>query len=119
MAGPLYEGNCGYTGISTLGTTTVDPGPTPADPGYAGRFGVCYGFILNTAGTAGMAVAIYDVQRVATGTGTVTNTNNIMNGTLTAAGQVLQGANGVGIRYKGDLVVVTSGTAGAGNLLWD
>jgi hypothetical protein len=118
MPGQLYNNNCQYTAISTLGTTTVDQGASNADPGLAGRWGVFYGFSVLSTGTAGMVVTAYDL--VTSLTGTATTTNTIMVGTATAPGQFLQaGAPGVGVRYKGSLVVVTSGTAGAGLSLWD
>jgi archaellum component FlaG (FlaF/FlaG flagellin family) len=120
MPGQLFNNNCQYTAISTIGTTTVDQGPPPTDPGIAGRWGVFYGFAVTGTGTAGMGVTAYDLQVVVTGTGTITNSTALMVGTATAPGQVLQaGVAGVGIRYKGSLVVVTSGTAGAGLSLWD
>jgi hypothetical protein len=120
MPGPLFNNNCQYTVINTIGTTTVDPGATPADPGYAGRWGVFYGYTATSTGTAGMVVTAYDIQQVPTGTGTVTTTNTIMNGTATAPGQTIQaGIAGIGVRYKGSLVIITTGTAGAGLSLWD
>lgn len=120
MPGQLYNNNCQYTQISTIGTTTLDAGPPATDPGIAGRWGVFYGFTVLSTGTAGMVVTAYDIVTAVTGTGTVVTTNTIMVGTGTAPGQFLQaGAPGVGVRYKGSLVVVTSGTAGAGLSLWD
>jgi hypothetical protein len=120
MPGQLYNNNCQYTLISTIGTTTVDAGATPADPGYAGRWGVFYGYTATSTGAAGMVVTALDIQQVATSTGTVTNTNTIMSGTATAVGQTLTaGIAGIGVRYKGSLVIVTTGTAGAGLSLWD
>lgn len=120
MPGQLYNNNCQYTPISTIGTTTVDAGATPADPGYAGRWGVFYGYVATSTGTAGMVVTALDIVVTPTGTGTVTSTTTIMNGTATAPNQqLLAGIAGIGVRYKGSLVVVTTGTAGAGLSLWD
>jgi hypothetical protein len=113
---PLFLDNCNYTGISTIGTATVNPGPASVEPGY---FGVLYGFLVNGTGTAGMGIIAYDLQTVVTGTGTVTNTNTLMVGTATAPGQVISGPQSLGIRYRGSLVIVTSGTAGNVNALWD
>lgn len=47
-------------------------------------------------------------------------TNTLLNGTGTAVGQrFLAGLEGVGVRAKGALVAITTGTAGAYNALWD
>lgn len=116
MAGPpTFEGNCGYTPSGTLGTQTLNPGPAAPGLGQAANpQGVLYGYVMNSAGTAGMGVTFLDVIPGATVT-----TNTLLSGTLTAAGQSLQALNGVGIRYRGALILVTTGTAGAGNSLWD
>jgi hypothetical protein len=120
VARPLYQGNCNYTPISTLGTLTLSPGPASVEPGYYGAF---YGFnVINsgTATTSGMVCSVYDVQQVVTGTGTNTVTNTLMSGTATGAGQVLAAAPGeLGIRYKGSLIIITTGTACGVNALWD
>lgn len=120
MAAPLGQANCQYTAISTIGTMTVNAGPTPADPGYAGRYGIFYGFAVTGTGTAGMGITALDVVVAMTGTGTTTVTNTLMVGTATAPGQVLSAApQGIGIRYRGSLIIITTGTAGAGLSLWD
>lgn len=117
MPGPLYNGNCNYTPISTLGTTTVNPGPAAAGQSFAGVF---YGFNVLSTGTAGMGLAAYDIFTTVTGTGTVTSTNQLLAATTTGPGQVVSAAPGeLGIRYRGSLVVVTTGTAGGVNALWD
>lgn len=118
MPGQLYQGNCNYTAISTIGTSTVDPGPTQNDPGLVGRWGVFYGFNVLSTGTAGMVVTALDLVANVNNTNTVTNT--LFTGTATAPGQVVGAApNGLGIRYKGTLLVVTTGTAATVNALWD
>ena len=120
MAPPIGRGNCNYTLISTIGTTTINQGPSVSDPGYAGRYGVFYGYVATGTGTAGMGVTALDLVVNATGTGTTTATNTIMSGTATGVNQqLLAGIAGIGVRYRGSLVIVTSGTAGAGLSLWD
>ena len=124
MPPPLYQGNCNYTPNGTaVGTGTINPGP-PAGPapGQAAPAtpGVFYGYTATSTGTAAMGVTVYDVVTVITGTGTVTTTNPLMNGTATAPGQILTpGPAGVGVRYRGALVYITTGTVGGGNFLWD
>ena len=59
----------------------------------------------------------YDVY--VSGTSTITNT---LNATQTAAATGFQanpGPGGTGVRYNGSLVIVTGGTPGAWNVLWD
>lgn len=117
MPAPLGQGNCQYTAITTIGTQTVDPGATAADPGAAGRYGVLYGFNLYAAGTAAVVVTYYDVvTNQATG---VVSTNTLLSGTASAAGANVAPPGNVGIRYKGTLLLITTGTAGSGNTLWD
>lgn len=118
MPGQLYQGNCNYTAISTLGTTTVNAGANAANPGAAGAWGVFYGFNVLSTGTAGVTVTAIDIVINPTGGGTSTNTLYVATGT--APGQVLAAAPaGLGVRYKGSLVIVTSGTAGTINAMWD
>lgn len=118
MPGQLYQGNCGYTVISTIGTTTVNAGPSANDPGAAGRWGVFYGLSVLSTGTAGMGVTAVELIINPSSGGTTTNT--LFVGTATAPGQVIAAAPaGLGIRYKGSLVVVTSGTAASINAMWD
>lgn len=112
----LSEGNCQYTPISTSGTTTVDPGRTDGNPPGQPP-GAFYGFEVLAVGTSWVVTAL-DIIVQATGTGTTTTTNTIATGTASAQGQIV-GPSPLGIRYKGSLVIVTSGTAGAGNALWD
>lgn len=95
-----------YTQINTNGTTTVNPNP-----------GFYYG--LNAIGLGTLwAASVYDV--VVTGTSTQTNTlaAGISIGAVGVLG--LGGPPGMGVKTKGALVVVTSGTlAGNLNCLWD
>lgn len=113
MPALLSVGNGQYTPVSTIGTQTLNqgqPGPVAPHPG------VLYGYIATSTGTAGMVVTYLDVIP----TGTSSTTNTLMVGTATAPGQILQaGVPGVGIRYRGALILVTTGTAGGGNSLWD
>jgi hypothetical protein len=118
MPPPIFEGNCGYTPITSIGTFTLNPGYRPPNPPNSP--GVFYGYVATSTGTAAMVVNAYDVQVIATGTGTTTTTNTLMSGTATAPNQqLIAGIAGVGVRYRGDLVIVTSGTAGGGLSLWD
>lgn len=117
MPAPLSQLNVRYTPLSTIGTTTVEPGAPPQDPGLAGRYCTLYG-VQCLSGTA-FGVAVYDMQVVVTGTGTITNTNTLITGTITAGQSLLPlGGSSQGVRVRGGLVVVTTGT-GTGNLAWD
>lgn len=101
-SGPIEVVNAvNYTAITTAGTTTV-----------ASNGGVFYGLNVVSIGTAFTAVS-YDIQG--------TTTNNIVGISTAAALGVLGGAApaGVGVRFTGSLVVVTAGTAGQYNALWD
>jgi hypothetical protein len=112
---PLYEGNCNYTpSLSTLGTQTVAGGDPAGQPG---RYGVLYGYNLVSAGTAAMVVTYYDVVTDVATQGVTTNT--LFVGTASAAGAAVAPLNGVGVRFRGNLVLVTTGTVGNGNTLWD
>lgn len=107
-SGLAYSSGCAnYTTISTAGTSTVD-----SNPGG----GVLYGFYCLSVGTT-WTVTAYDVYV----TGTTTNTGQLI-ATQTAAATGFQanpGSGGTGVRYNGNLVVVTSGTPGSWNVLWD
>lgn len=89
------------TALSTAGTTTVD----------ATGMGVFYGFNVISIGTSFTAQA-FDV--VGTSSLALTGTN-----TATAIGQAFSGGPVAGVRYAGNLVVVTTGTGGIINTLWD
>lgn len=107
MPAQLGVGNCQYTAISTAGTTTLNQGqagPIAASPG------VLYGLVTVDAGT-GFAATVLDIL------GSTTNT--LMSGTGSAGQRFPAGLEGVGVRYRGALVVVSSGTPGKINALWD
>lgn len=113
----LSEGNAQYLPIAANGTTTVSaegPASIPANQPP----GAVYGFEVNAIGTAWVVTAV-DIVVQQTGTGSTTTTNTLFTGTASAPGQMI-GPAPLGIRYRGTLAVITSGTAaGAGNLLWD
>lgn len=118
MPAPLYQNNCGYTPSGTaVGTQTLNPGPGAPGQGVASpeTQGVLYGYTVTSYGGTGMVVSYLDIITLATST--VTNT--LLTGTTTTNGQTIQGLYCAGIRYRGALVLVTSGTVGAGNSLWD
>ena len=99
---PYAIGLANATTLNTAGTTTVD----------ATGAGVFYGFAMLGVGT-GFSAAAFDVNG--------TNTTTLLAvQTSTAVGAVLSpGPGGLGLRYGGNLVVVTAGTPGAYNALWD
>jgi hypothetical protein len=124
---PLQQvGNSQYTTIAANGTTTLNQGQTGI-PGVGQQgtlptsFGVFYGANLIALGTAPV-LNVYDiVSPNFQGTNTATVTNTLMSAAGTAAGQAFAaGVSSVGVRYKGALVAVTTGTAaGTWNLSWD
>lgn len=124
--GPQGIGNCRYTALTTAGTTTICQGPSSFGAAYPVNYGdgpgaavgCFYGFTTLAAGTS-FAATFYDVvQGLPSGPSTLT-TNTLMNGTGTAGQVLTPGPAGVGVRFTGSLVVVTSGTPGALNALWD
>ena len=105
-SGIVYSMGCAdYTYITTAGTTTVKP-----------IGGVYYGLNAISTGTTWTATP-YDINI----TGTSTTTRNLTATiTATAVGfQGVPGPGGTGVRFLGSLVVVTSGTGGGWNVLWD
>ena len=106
-SGTIYSPGCAnYTVLNTAGTTTVD----------STGGGILYGFNAISVGTS-WTITAYDVYV----TGTTTNTNQMI-ATQTAASTGFQGnpgSGGTGVRYNGNLVVVTTGTPGVWNVLWD
>jgi hypothetical protein len=97
VTGATGNGNVyNYTAISTAGTTTLKSS--------AGVFG---GIVITGVGTTWVNT-VYDI-------GTATNIISPA-GTATAVGQAF-GTGGV--RTTGTLVVVTTGTPGSLNALWD
>jgi hypothetical protein len=124
---PLQQvGNSQYTQIGTNGTTTLNPGQSGI-PGIGQQgtlpttFGVLYGATLIALGTAPVITFLDIIPPNFQGTNTATVTNTIAQFTGTAVAQNFNaGQPGVGVRYRGALVAVTSGTA-AGNwqVDWD
>jgi hypothetical protein len=109
----LGEGNCQYTPIVSAGTTTLNPGQASGPPT---SFGVLYGVSQLGAGT-GFGFTVYDIVP---GRGQVAAaTNTLLNGTGSANQNFPAGVPGIGVRYQGALVVVTVGTPGVINALWD
>lgn len=106
-------GNCGYSVLSTAGTTTLNPGQAA---GRATTFAVLYGAATLDAGSS-FAYSIYDIVPQIGATPATTNT--LMNGTNSAGSVQAAGLGGVGVRVKGALVAVTAGTPGKINVLWD
>ena len=106
-SGLIYSPGCAnYSVLNTAGTTTVD----------SSGGGILYGFNAISVGTS-WTITAYDVYV----TGTTTNTNQMV-ATQTAASTGFQGnpgSGGTGVRYNGNLVVVTTGTPGVWNVLWD
>jgi hypothetical protein len=116
------QGNCGYTPLSTL-TNTVSPGGTPSGPG-TGYFTTFYGVSVLGLGTnTAITVNAYEViPPTGLGTNTGTVTNQLTNGTATAAGMMITAAGPAaqGVRLSGHLVVVLSNIVGVtANALWD
>jgi len=106
-SGLVYSPGCSnYTPLSTAGTATIDNSSG----------GILYGFNAISTGTS-WTITAYDVYVQ----GTATNTNQLI-ATQTAAATGFQGnpgSGGTGVRYNGSLVVVTTGTPGLWNVLWD
>lgn len=122
---PLPQvGNCQYTKISSAGTSTLNPGQAGV-PGQGAQgtlpttFGVLYGVDQVAAGTSFAFTALDLIPPSGLGTNTATLTNTLLNGTGSAGQSFVAGVSGLGIRYKGALVIVTSGTPGVINALWD
>lgn len=109
----LYQGNCQYTPLNTAGTTTLNPGQASGPPS---SFGVLYGVATLAAGTAFACTVLDIVPQMGQNPAT---TNTLMNGTNSAGVVQAAGIPGVGVRYKGALVAITSGTPGLLNALWD
>lgn len=110
------DGNCQYAISTATGTVTVNSqGPRPQP-----QSGLYYGARLIALGTAPV-LTVLDLYTTVTSTGTTTTTTTIDVCTGTAAGQAFPAMGGaVGLRLRGSLVVVSTGTA-AGTWLvgWD
>lgn len=109
--------NCQYTQLTSAGTSTVFANPAPQTSPN-----VLYGVSCALFGT-GPAVSCYDVVTPSPGqvaAGTSTQTFQVMQGTYTAVGQIFTPSGGNrGLRLKGNLVVVVTGTLSTWNVLWD
>ncbi len=119
----LGQGNAQYTPIVAAGTNTLNPGPALTGgfrvPQPPTTFGVLYGVDTIAAGT-GFAYTLVDmIAPTGLGTNTATVTNTLMNGTDTAGTSRSAGVSGVGVRYSGALVCITTGTPGQINVAWD
>jgi hypothetical protein len=111
----LSAGNLQYTVINTAGTTTINPGQSS---GVASQPGVFGGMVAVGLGTT-WAFTAYDIIPASPG-GAPASTNTLLNGTATAAGQQFAASVlGENVRYRGALVVVTTGTPGVFNAQWD
>lgn len=114
--GLVYSNGCAnYAVVITAGTTTLG-GNDPAGRGG----GLLFGASVITVGT-GWTITPYDLVFTTSGTTTSTTTNQLMAiTTATAAGQ-FQGPGGgsLGVQFLGSLIVVTAGTPGQWNVLWD
>lgn len=108
--------NAQYFPITTAGTYTADSGPV-APTFIRSEPGVIYGVYVTTFGTSPVFTA-YDVYITPSGTTTAL----LLNGTGTAVNQAFMpmgAGNPMGVRYRGSLVVVVTGTSNGMNLLWD
>ena len=106
MPAPLYQNNAQYTLFAAIGTQTLNASAGAAQPG------VFYGGQFLQNGTS-FTATYYDIVGTAT---------NQLTATQTASGagqQILAGPAGLGVRYRGTLIVVTTGTAGLLSSLWD
>ena len=101
-SGLVYSPSCAnYTSITTAGTTTIKSGG-----------GLYFGAMSIASGTS-YTLTAYDVQG--------TNSTQLI-ATATAVGGSGVGAagpSGLGVRFGGSLVIVTAGTPGSFNALWD
>jgi hypothetical protein len=104
--GNVYSVGCAhYAVVTTTGTTTIKNGG-----------GVYYGVNCISTGTT-WTLTPYDI--VVAGTTTTTTT---LNATQTATNKGFQanpGPGGTGVGFLGALTIVTSGTPGIWNVLWD
>ncbi len=114
---PAIQGvaNCQYTALTTAGTTTLNQSQSLTSiAGPPSGVGVFYGFYEVAPGTNFAATALDIVVA-----GTTTTTTTLANGTGTANQFYGPASSGIGVRYRGALVAVTTGTPGSINALWD
>lgn len=97
-------GVCKATALTTAGTATL------TNPQGAG--GVYYGVNCISTGT-GFAVAAYDIN------GTATKQLAALSTAAAVGAQGYPAAPGQGVRFLGVLAIVTTGTPGQYNALWD
>lgn len=108
-------GNCQYTALTTAGTTTLNASQSQSSAsGPPSGAGVFYGFYEVAPGTNFAATALDIVVA-----GTNTTTTTLANGTGTANQFFGPAGGGIGVRYRGALVSVQTGTPGQINALWD
>lgn len=101
-SGLVYSPSCAnYTVINTTGTTTVASGG-----------GLYFGALCISNGTS-FTLTAYDIS------GTTTNTLAPQVTGTQGNQQGAPGPSGLGVRFVGALVVITTGTAGQFNCLWD
>ena len=112
---PLGFQSSNYTLISTNGTTTLALAQATGQTTPPSVATIYYGCNLILAGTA----AVFTVLDIYTA-GPTTTTNTIDQHQGTAGANFNGGAGAVGVRCKGNLVIVTTGTgAGTWMALWD
>lgn len=117
MPAVLSQGNCQYTALVAAGTSTLNASP-PAGGQGPSQPQVFYGANVVAVGTA-FVLSAFDVVPAVGGVALATNTLMGLS-TATAAGQqFVAGIPGVGVRFKGQLVLVVAGTPGQFNALWD
>lgn len=100
--GPIaVAGACVPTLVNTAGTTTIGT-----------RGGLYFGLNCLSTGTSWVATPV-DIN------GTNTTTLAAANTAAALGFQGAPGPAGVGVRFFGNLVLITTGTPGAYNALWD
>lgn len=94
-----------YSVITTAGTTTVAQGG-----------GIYFGVNAISTGTS-FTVTPFDI--IVSGTTTTTNQLNAISTAAALGFQAAPGGAGVGVKFAGALTLVTTGTGGQYNVLWD
>jgi len=109
-SGLVYSLGCAnYTPVTTTGTTTIKA-----------TGGIFYGYVAVANGTS-FTITPYDIYTSVTGTTTSTTTAQLYATSTTggATSSINITAGAAGVRVNGSLVVVTTGTPGQWNVLWD
>lgn len=96
-----------YAAVSTAGTTTIKGG---------NNGGVYYGINAISVGTT-WTLTPYDI--IVSGTTTTTNQLHAITTAASVGFQSNPGPGGTGVNFRGSFIVVTSGTPGLWNVLWD